>query len=305
MIVVFGSVGMDLIFAMPHLPAVGETVLTPALSVAMGGKGANQAVAAARDGGRVRFVGSVGADSYGNEARTLLGGEAIDLGGLATVDGVTCVAGIFVDRQGRNQIPVASGANLATHAGALIDAHLGRGDWLVLQMEIRTEEVVQAITLAKSRGARIILNLAPSLPLELAALRQVDVLVVNEHEAGDLAGRLELNRAVPVELAAPLARVLGINVIVTLGADGAIGARPDEQTCRVPALRVDAVDTTGAGDCFVGVLATALDRGTPLDQSLRRACVAATLACTTMGAAPSFPNSAAIDAAARGTGGWV
>src|ERR1700704_2370724 len=114
MITVFGSIGMDLLFSLPHLPAVGETVLTPAYTTAMGGKGANQAVAAARDGGRVRFVGSAGTDGFGNEARSLLQAEGIDLAGFATVDAATCVASIWFDTQGRNQIAVASGANLLT-----------------------------------------------------------------------------------------------------------------------------------------------------------------------------------------------
>ena len=177
MITVFGSIGMDLLFSLPHLPAVGETVLTPAYTTAMGGKGANQAVAAARDGGRVRFVGSAGADDFGNEARSLLRAEGIDLAGFATVDAATCVASICFDAQGRNQIAVASGANLSTRADALRRELLASGDWLVLQMEIPSGEVSKAVSLAKARSARVILNLAPALPVEEAALRQVDVLI--------------------------------------------------------------------------------------------------------------------------------
>jgi ribokinase len=295
MITVFGSVGMDLLFGLPHLPAVGETVLTPAYTTAMGGKGANQAVAAARDGGRVRLVGSAGADGFGTAARSLLQAEGIDLAGFATVDAPTCVASIHFDAQGRNQIAVASGANLLTKADALHPDMLASGDWLVLQMEIPGVEVAKAVALARARGARVILNLAPALPVEEAALRQVDVLVLNEHEAALLCAQLGQASAAPAELADPLAKLLGTAVIVTLGPDGAVGAR-DGRIWQVPSMPVKAVDTTGAGDCFVGVLAAAMDRGLEMAPAMRRACVAASMACTRVGAAPSFPTAAAIDA---------
>jgi ribokinase len=294
MITVFGSVGMDLLFGLPHLPAVGETVLTPAYTTAMGGKGANQAVAAARDGGRVRFVGSAGGDGFGNEARSLLRAEGIDVAGFATVDAPTCVASIHFDTQGRNQIAVASGANLLTRADALFPEYPASGDWLVLQMEIPSGEVSKAAALAKARSARVILNLAPALLVEEAALRQVDVLVLNEHEASLLCTHLGQAPGAPAELAGPLSKLLDTTVIVTLGPDGAVGAK-DDRISQVPSMPVKAVDTTGAGDCFVGVLAAAMDRGLELQSAMRRACVAASMACTRIGAAPSFPTAAAID----------
>jgi ribokinase len=294
MITVFGSIGMDLLFSLPHLPAVGETVLTPAYTMAMGGKGANQAVAAARDGGRVRFVGSAGADAFGNEVRSLLRAEGIDLAAFATVDAPTCVASIYFDTQGRNQIAVASGANLLTRADALLPESLVSGDWLVLQMEIPGGEVSKAVALAKARGARVILNLAPALPVGEAVLRQVDVLVLNEHEASLLCAHMGQASGAPAELAGPLSKLLGTIVIVTLGPEGAVGAKGD-RIWQVPSLPVKAIDTTGAGDCFVGVLAAAMDRGLEIEPAMRRACVAASMACTLVGAAPSFPTGAAID----------
>jgi ribokinase len=294
MITVFGSIGMDLQFSLPHLPIVGETVLTPTYTRAMGGKGANQAVAAARDGGTVRFVGSIGADGFGNEARSVLQAEGIDLTGFATVDAATCVASVCFDTQGRNQIAVASGANLLTRADALRPEILASGDWLVLQMEIPSDEVSKAVALAKARGARVILNLAPALPVEAATLRKVDVLVLNEHEASLLSTHLAQANGSPAQLAAPISRLLGITVIVTLGPDGAVGAKGDE-IWQVPSMPVKAVDTTGAGDCFVGVLAAAMDRGLDMQPAMRRACVAASIACTQVGAAPSFPTGTAID----------
>jgi ribokinase len=293
MITVFGSIGMDLLFGLPHLPAVGETVLTPGYKKAMGGKGANQAVAAARDGGGVRFVGSVGADAFGNDAQSLLQAEGIDLAGFATVDAPTCVASIHFDTQGHNQIAVASGANLLTRADALPEL-LAAGDWLVLQMEIPGGEVSKAVALAKARSARAILNLAPALPLDEAVLRQVDVLILNEHEASALCTHLGQASGAPAALAGPLSKRLGTAVIVTLGPDGAIGAA-GERSWHVPAATVKAVDSTGAGDCFVGVLAAAMDRGSEIEPAMRRACVAASVACTRVGAAPSFPTAATID----------
>jgi ribokinase len=276
------------------LPAVGETVLTPTYTRAMGGKGANQAVAAARDGGTVRFVGSAGADGFGNEVRSLLQAEGVDLAGFATVDAATCVASVWFDTQGRNQIAVASGANLLTRADALRPEILTSGDWLVLQMEIPSDEVSKAVALAKARSGRVILNLAPALPIDVAALRKVDVLVLNEHEAALLCTHMGQASGSPAEVAGPISRLLGITVIVTLGADGAVGARGD-QIGQVPSMPVKAVDTTGAGDCFVGVLAAAMDRGLDMQPAIRRACVAASMACTQVGAAPSFPTGVAID----------
>jgi len=294
MITVFGSIGMDLLYALPHLPAVGETVLTPALSTAMGGKGANQAVAAARDGAAVRFVGSIGQDAYGVQARGFLTAEGIDVTGLAMVDAATCVASIWYDAQGHNQIAVASGANLLTRAEALTEAMIGPGEWLVLQMEVPTPEVAKAVHLAKVRGARTLLNLAPALAFDEAALRQVDILVLNEHEAAQLCARIGLPATLAADVAAPLSTALGNTVVVTLGSGGAVGVG-QRAMWRVPAMPVKVVDTTGAGDCFVGVLAAALARDVPMEAAMRRACVAASMACTIAGAAPSFPTTAAID----------
>jgi ribokinase len=224
MITVFGSIGIDLLFGLQHLPAVGETVLTSAYTTAMGGKGANQAVAAARDGGGVRFVGSAGADGFGNEARSLLRAEGVDLAGFATVDAATCVASIWFDTQGRNQIAVASGANLLTRADALLPELLAPGDWLVLQMEIPSGEVAKAVALAKARSARVILNLAPALPVEEAALRQVDVLILNEHEASQLCTRIGLAPGSPAKLAGPISSLLASRNR-NAGPDGAVGER--------------------------------------------------------------------------------
>jgi len=301
-ITVFGSINVDLTFRLPHLPVVGETVLTPTFTQAVGGKGANQAIAAARDGARVRFVGCVGPDSYGETARGALAGLGIEVSGLNTVPGTTGLAAVWIDGEGRNQIAVASGVNEALKADALAAQTLAPDTCVVLQMETPAGEVEAAIDYAKQRKAKIVLNLAPARPLARAALAHVDILVVNEHEAAVLSKHLQLPHTEPLDQAAALAQILGNTVIITLGAEGAIGARGDE-IWRVEALLVRAIDTTGAGDCFVGVLASELGKGASIPTAMRRAAVAASLACTIVGAMPSFPARAQIDAALLGSAG--
>ena len=296
MITVFGSINVDLTFQLPHLPAVGETVLAPSCSHAVGGKGANQAVAAARDGAATRMIGCVGGDGYGSLARGALADVGIDVEGVTTVGEATGLAVIWVDGEGRNQIAVASGANGALKAAALTRRASPAGTYVVFQMETPCGEVEAAIGIAKREGAKVILNLAPALPISRAALHQVDILVVNEHEAGALCGAIGLGQREPPEQAEALSHELGNTVIATLGAAGAIGVQGD-RVWRVEAYPVRAIDTTGAGDCFVGVLAAALSRGASLEEAMRRAAVAGSLACTVVGAMPSFPTRDRIDAA--------
>jgi ribokinase len=296
MIHVFGSINVDLTFRLGHLPVAGETVLTPSFTQAVGGKGANQAVAAARDGAAARFVGCLGSDSFGGIARQILAKVGLDISALATVEGATGLAAVWIDGEGRNAIAVASGANGALRADALRSDLLQEGSLVVLQMEVPASETARAIALAKSVGANVLLNLAPALPLPLAALGQVDVLVVNEHEAESLCQSLALTTATPEEQARALAARLTTTAIITLGAAGAIAVR-DGMLWRATAMHVTPVDTTGAGDCFVGVLAASLTRGLPLPDALRRAAVAGSLACTVVGAMPSFPSRERIDAA--------
>lgn len=295
MVLVLGSINMDLIFAVPRLPAEGETVLTPAFGEAMGGKGANQALAAARDGAATRFIGAIGADDFGARARATLAADGVDVSSLAVASAATGIAAIFVDAQGRNKIAVASGANGHVAPSALAVDVLSPRETLVLQMEIPVATIEAAIGLASRARARVILNLAPALPISEAALRAVSILVVNEHEAATLCQQLSIAASSHEGRARALADRIGRTVIATLGPEGAIAI--DNGTFhRVAALKVDAVDTTGAGDCFVGVLAGALERGLALPDAMRRAAVAASLACTVMGAGPSFPRREKIDA---------
>lgn len=289
MIVVFGSINLDLIFPLDTLPAAGETALGPDVRIEPGGKGANQALAAARDGAWVVLAGAVGRDPLAQSALALLRAEGVDLSRVAEADRPTGCAGIFVDRAGRNAIGVGSGANLAANAGQVEDALLGPDTTLVLQMEVPAAETASLIRRARTCGARIVLNLAPAAPLDADALRALDVLVVNEVEAAWLAGRL----ACP-PTATGLRAALGATVVRTLGGQGAEAAHAGGKL-QVPAYPVDAVDTTGAGDCFTGVLAAALDRGAQLGAALSRASAAAALCCTRAGSQATMPGAADTD----------
>jgi len=296
MLLVFGSINIDLVFRVAALPGPGETVLGPSYATMPGGKGANQAVAAARAGAAVRMVGRVGRDGFAELALTALRDAGVDTGGIVASDAPTGCASIAVDDKGENQIIVASGANAHVTADQVDDALLGPGTTLVLQMELAERETAALIARARRRGARIVLNLAPALPLAQEVLRAVDVLVVNAGEGAGLASRLGVASADHKALAVPLSRALGTTVVMTLGKDGAIAAARGG-AWRVGALPVSPVDTTGAGDAFVGVLAAALDGGSPLDAALHRASVAAGLACLELGAQSSLPDRGAIERA--------
>ena len=295
MLVVFGSVNIDLAFALPILPGPGDTVLGSGYRIAPGGKGANQAVAAARDGAAVRFFGCIGRDEFGRLAQASLAAAGVDVAGLSETGRPTGCAAVCTDADGRNLIAVASGANLEARADQVPESALGPGTTLVLQMETPADEVAALIRRARARGCRMLLNLAPALPLDAAGLAAVDVLVVNDGEAAALADAQRIAAADPVTLARRLAGAFGNTVVVTLGSLGAVAAGPGEAWA-VDALPIKTVDTTAAGDAFVGVLAAALDRHLPLPMALHRASIAGALACLAPGAQPSLPGSDAIDA---------
>ena len=293
MIVCFGSINLDLVFSLPHLPVAGETVLGSAMTVEPGGKGANQAVAAARDGATVAFAGAVGADAMANDALSLMRAVDMDISRVAVAETATGCAAIYVDPAGRNLIAVASGANLAARQEQVEAALLGPGTTALLQMEVPPAEIEALIRRARMAGCRIILNLAPAAPLDEDALRAVDLLVANEGEASFLGEMLGCRGD-----AAALNARLGVGVVVTLGEQG-LEAATAEGLVRIAAHPVAVVDTTGAGDCFTGVLTAALDRGLDLSTALVRANVAAGLCCTRRGTQSSMPMAAETSAAVR------
>jgi ribokinase len=297
MLVVFGSINADLIFEVAALPRPGETVLAPGYRFAPGGKGANQAAAAARLGAAVRFVGRIGTDGFGARLAAILAECGVDTASLAASEGPTGVAVIGVEAGGENLILVGSGANLAVTAADLAGVPLGPGTTLLCQNELRPEVTAAALLAGRRAGARTILNLAPAGPVPAEVLDALDVLIVNEHEAGAAAGAAGGPGARPdtAALARALARRHGLACVVTLGAAGVLAAE-GRRLFQVPALPVEPVDTTGAGDCFTGALAAALAAGQGLEPALRRAAVAAALSCLALGAQSAQPDAAAVAA---------
>jgi ribokinase len=289
-VLVFGSVVADLVFALPSLPRPGLTVLGPGYRILPGGKGANQATAAALDGAPSAFAGAVGADPWAVVALSAMRAAGVDLSRLAVVGAPTACAAVCVGPDGQNQIAVGSGANRLARAAQVEAAALGPGTTLLLQMEVPAEENAALIARARAAGARVLLNLAPAGELPRAALGALDLLIANEHEAAALGAGLGCAGS-----AAALHAVLGIAVAVTLGEAGAVAATAAGELT-VPAFPVPAVDTTGAGDAWCGVLAAALDRGLPLAAAMRRASAAAALTCMREGAAAALPDRPAIDA---------
>jgi ribokinase len=273
---VLGSVNMDLVVRMPHLPRPGETVFGEDLDTLPGGKGANQAVAAQRAGAQVRFVGAVGSDAFGTELRSGLAAEGIDVTGLQTVDGPSGIASIFVEASGENVIVVASGAN---RSAALTDASILDGCAAVLtQLEVPMDAVRACFVAARERGCTTVLNAAPAGPVPADVLALTDVLVVNEHE---LAAQEGAAADVPA-------------VITTLGAKGLRLDRPGQEPVVVDGHVVVPVDTVGAGDACTGAIVAALAQGEPLETSIRWGNAAGALTTTAKGARTS-PTKADIE----------
>jgi ribokinase len=295
MVVVFGSINLDLVFRVAHLPAPGETVSGPDYVRMPGGKGANQALAAARAGSPAVMGGAVGDDDFARQATQALRDEGIDVGRIVVTGTSTGCAAVCVDDRAENQIVVASGANaLATHA-CIEDALLVPSNVLILQNEVPVEQSAILAQRARRRGVRVIWNAAPARGIDRDALECVDVLVVNEIEAAFLSAGLGLPTGSPPELAAGVHDRLGIDVVLTCGASGSVAATR-QGAWRIRALAVAAVDTTGAGDAFVGVLASALERGLDHAEAFAQATVGSALACLGLGAQASLPTAERIRA---------
>jgi len=282
-VLVIGSINADLVVTLDRLPEAGETVTGGRFARHGGGKGANQAVAAARAGARVRFAGAVGDDDLGAAAIELLAAEGVDVGPIARLEGeATGVALIAVDREGRNQIAVASGANARVDAAlvarALEAAALGPGDVVLLGFEVPDAAVVAGARAAAEAGARAILNPAPARDLPAGVLEAGVLLTPNGLEAAALTGETDAAAA-----ARALARRTSAPVVVTVGADGALLAEGDG-IVEIRAPEVDVVDTTGAGDAFNGVLAAGLAAGAGIEDAARRAVEAASASVRRAGA---------------------
>ena len=287
MITVVGSVNLDVIATVDRHPRPGETVLATSLETTHGGKGANQAVAAARLFDRVAFIGAVGRDATGNELVSRLGSEGVDVESVQVVAEPSGTAMVTVDGEGENTIVVASGANWHVRIDDRAHDLLARSDVVLSQLEVPMEVIGRV---GRSTGGRFVLNAAPPARMPTEVLDSVDVLIVNQHEAIALSGSLE-----PSAL-----RTIGVDtVVVTLGAEGAqVVTRGD--VGYVPALPVTPVDTTGAGDAFCGAFAVALAEGRDVFASAAFGAVAGALATTRVGARTGMPTRRALDTALDG-----
>lgn len=300
-VVVVGSANVDLVVDVPRHPAGGETILGGDLRRNPGGKGANQAVAASRSGGAdTSFVGALGRDEAATLLRRSLEDAGVRTDAAQDVDAPTGTALITVAPDGENAIVVAPGANAHLEVGDRQAERIATADVVLAQLEVPLD-VVRAASRARRPGALLVLNAAPSRELPDDVWAGVDVLVVNEHEAADLTGGRDASgdaRQAPEQLAAVLLERVPA-VVITLGGEGSVAARRGAEPVRVPGVRVDVVDTTGAGDTYCGVLAAALARGVPIADAARLAGAAGALAVTRPGAQQSAPAAADVLALAE------
>jgi ribokinase len=272
-VTVVGSINLDLVAFCERLPRAGETLTDAELARVPGGKGANQAVAAARLGAEVSFIGCTGSDDFGALARSGLEEAGVDLSGLQVADEPTGVALILVEAGGENQIVVAPGANRRLAAGSFV---IGEADAVLCQLEIPVESVAAA---AEQAEGMFCLNAAPALPVPLDVLARADLIVANSFELDTLGSSS-----------------LGGLFALTLGADGALLLEGGEELARARPPTVKAVDGTAAGDAFCACLVVSLLEERGYEESLRRACAAGAIAASRPGAQPSLPTTAEVDA---------
>ncbi len=300
MITVFGSLNVDYIFQVSQLPAPGETVLASNMQVLPGGKGANQAVAAARAGAKVSMVGAVGRDALSKIALAGLLDAGVDTSTVALSTMPTGTAAINVDAQGENAITVSSGANLDASGDSLDEKNLTPRTTVLLQMEVPMTAMADLVQRARKKESCIVWNLAPMQCVDLALLKQVNCLIVNEVELNQLHSEFHQTlgpnngSAKDVEQKAwDIFTLTRQSVVVTLGAKGTLAVH-NNTLLTVPALAISPVDTVGAGDAFTGAFTAALDRGETFPVALRWGSVAGGLACLETGAQSSLPTAAQI-----------
>lgn len=295
---ILGSLNLDVSFSCAALPGPGETVLCSSVVSGPGGKGLNQAIAARRAGAKVRMSGAVGADSNGASLLSFLESEGIDTDGVARIAGIaTGLAHIVVDQSGENSIVVASGAN--EHANSQRLAAKGAAPRVYLaQLEVSIETVGAFLSEGRRAGSPTILNAAPAISEATGIFACADILIVNEHELAQFSGA-SCSDGEELSITHAARMIIGRadqTIIVTLGAAGT-QIVDLTSTLRLPARPVTAIDTTGAGDCFCGVLAASLADGISVEGAVRRANMAASLAVQRTGAAASMPMKAEIDTA--------
>lgn len=300
MIIVFGSLNIDMLLHVERLPQPGETVKSPFYDWVPGGKGANQAIAAMRastTGSKVAMVGKVGDDGFGTRCLNNLKRESINISGIGMSAMPTGCAAVMFDRAGENQIVVASGANGDAEAGQVPNEVLEKNFVVLMQMEVKPDENWALIQRAHAKGATTILNLAPAHIVPKYALEALDYLIVNQIEARQIAEKLGLAlEDDAMKLAHSLASSCDLTCIITIGAKGSVAATKDKGW-RMSALQVEKIaDTTGSGDAFCGAFAAAIHEHKPMAEALKRASIAGSLTCLQPGAQTAMPFLSDIEA---------
>ena len=301
-VVVVGSINMDLVARSQRIPHAGETVIGGDFRTVPGGKGANQAVAAARLGAQVRMLGRVGADSFGSQLLDNLSKAGVDTTNIGRdPQAASGIALIMVDDAGQNSILVAPGANMLLSPADMdaAEALTASAQVMLLQLEIPLETVMRAVQIGHAHGVKVVLNPAPAQPLPPELTRLVDVLVPNEFEAALLTG-LPVDSDEQIRAAASALLATGpAQVIITLGGRGALLATAAGFR-HFPAFPVKPVDTTAAGDAFVGCLGAALAEGRTLEEAIRWGSAAGALSTTKKGAQPSLPKRKEVEEMLKG-----
>ena len=300
MITVFGSLNVDYVFQVAQLPAPGETVLATNMEVLPGGKGGNQALAAAKAGAKVHMVGAIGKDGLGAIAIAGLMAAGVNTSAVTQSLKPTGTAAINVDAAGENAITVSAGANLEATGESLDASQLNPQTTLLLQMEVSMSAMTDLIQQCRAVVANIVWNLAPMQRIELTVLQQVDYLIVNEGELAQLHADLhngsdsgDSASTGAEQQAQDVVALTGQSIVVTLGADGTLAVH-ENSVLRVPALPISPIDTVGAGDAFTGAFTAALDAGETFLQAMRWGNVAGGLACLETGAQSALPTRALI-----------
>lgn len=293
-VVVLGSANQDLVFAADRIPLPGETLLARSAERYPGGKGLNQAVAAARAGARTTLIAALGTDDAGDHLARTIASAGIADGLVRRIDGASGQAFIVVNPAGENTIIVSSGANASLLEVDEADRHaLARSSVLLMQLELSLGVVVEAATMARAAGTAVMLNAAPAQELSHDLVRVLDYLIVNEHEACELGGVDDLEAA-SLALAARVPRL-----VVTVGSAGSVLYESGHESARIAAFAVTPVDTTGAGDTFCGAFAAAISEGQNFADAARFATAAAALSVQAVGAVPSIPSRERIEAQLR------
>ena len=294
-IVVFGDINIDIVMQVDTLPRRGETLNGEDYLLVPGGKGANQAVAAALAGAPVAMFGQVGDDDFAPAALELLTTSGVDIAGVQKSSRPTGCAAVWVESSGENAIVVAAGANHGTSADQVPEALLAPDAIVAMQMHVTLEENWKLARRAKAKGARVFLNVAPAGPVPNEILNLLDVIVVNELEGEAIAAQQGLPFKTHVDIPREVAARFGGICVMTLGAAGAVAFGPGGGLS-VSSLPISPIDTVGAGDAFVGALAAAFHNGSELPAALRYASVGAGICCTKIGAQTSLPDATAIEA---------